>query len=163
MNQKEIILEQLSAMGFEPIKLSNVGYAFKYEELNYLYMPDDNDEQFLRIAIPQLHDVTVENRVAVLEAMHDTGVMLKYSKVCIMYEDAVWAIYEHRLSICEDLEEMLEHIIRVLEATAQVFHMKINGEDVVFNSDDGEEVSDEQLEAELQRMLQSIDDEDTSN
>lgn len=163
MNQKEIILEQLSAMGFEPIELGNVGYAFKYEELNYLYMPDGNDEQFLRIAIPQLHDVTVENRVAVLEAMHDTGVMLKYSKVCIMYEDAVWAIYEHRLSICEDLGEMLEHIIRVLEATAQVFHMKINGEDVVFNSDDGEEVSDEQLEAELQRMLQSIDDEDTSN
>ena len=163
MNQKEIILEQLSAMGFEPIKLSNVGYAFKYEELNYLYMPDDNDEQFLRIAIPQLHDVTVENRVAVLEEMHDTGLMLKYSKVCIMYEDSVWAIYEHRLSICEDLADMLEHIIRVLEATAQVFHMKINGEDIVFNSDDAEEVWDEQLEAELQRMLQSIDDEEICN
>ena len=75
MNQKEIILEQLSAMGFEPIELGNVGYAFKYEELNYLYMPDDNDEQFLRIAVPQLYDVTDENRVAVLEAMHDTGLI----------------------------------------------------------------------------------------
>lgn len=163
MNQKEIILEQLSAMGFEPIELGNVGYAFKYEELNYLYMPDDNDEQFLRIAVPQLYDVTDENRVAVLEAMHDTGLMLKYSKVCIMYEDAVWAIYEHRFSTCEDLAEILEHIIRVLEATAQVFYKKINGEEVVFNSDDSDEVSDEQLEAELQLMLQSIEDEGICN
>lgn len=163
MNQKEIILEQLCSMGFEPIELGNVGYAFKYEELNYLYMPDDNDEQFLRIAVPQLYDVTDENRAAVLEAMHDTGLMLKYSKVCIMYEDAVWAIYEHRFSTCEDLAEILEHIIRVLEVTAQVFHKKISGEDVVFNSDDSDEVSDEQLEAELQRLLQSIEDDDICN
>lgn len=163
MNQKEIILEQLCSMGFEPIELGNVGYAFKYEELNYLYMPDDNDEQFLRIAVPQLYDVTDENRAAVLEAMHDTGLMLKYSKVCIMYEDAVWAIYEHRFSTCEDLAEILEHIIRVLEVTAQVFHKKISGEDVVFNSDDSDEVSDEQLEAELQRLLQSVEDDDICN
>ena len=128
MKQKEIILEQLNTMGFEPIELGNVGYAFKYEDLNFLYMPDDNDEQFLRVAIPHLYDVTDENRVTVLEKMHDTGLMLKYSKVCIMYEDAVWAIYEHRLSTSEDLTEILEHIIRVLEVTAQVFHMKINGE-----------------------------------
>lgn len=163
MNQKERILEELSSMGFELIELGNVGDAFKYEDLNYLYMPDDNDEQFLRIAVPQLYDVTDENRVAVLEAMHDTGLMLKYSKVCIMYEDAVWAIYEHRLSTCEDLAEILEHIIRVLKATAQVFHKKINGEEVVFNSDDSDEVSDEQLESELQRLLQSTDDEDICN
>lgn len=163
MNQKEIIFEQLCAMGFDPVELGNLGYAFKYEELNYLYMPDDNDEQFLRIAVPQLYDVTDENRIAVLEAMHDTGLMLKYSKVCIMYEDAVWAIYEHRLSTCEDLGEILEHIIRVLEATAQVFHKKINGEELVFNSDEPEDVSDEQLEAELERLLQSIEDEEISN
>lgn len=150
-------------MGFDPVELGNLGYAFKYEELNYLYMPDDNDEQFLRIAVPQLYDVTDENRIAVLEAMHDTGLMLKYSKVCIMYEDAVWAIYEHRLSTCEDLGELLEHIIRVLEATAQVFHKKINGEELVFNSDEPEDVSDEQLEAELERLLQSIEDEEISN
>ena len=161
MKQKEIILEQLNTMGFEPIELGNVGYAFKYEDLNFLYMPDDNDEQFLRVAIPHLYDVTDENRVTVLEKMHDTGLMLKYSKVCIMYEDAVWAIYEHRLSTSEDLTEILEHIIRVLEVTAQVFHMKINGQDVMFNSDASDDVSDELLEAELQRMLQSIDDKET--
>lgn len=159
MNQKDIILDQLKTMGFEPIELGDVGYVFKYEDMNYLYMPDDDDEQFLRIVIPHLFEVTDENRVAVLDAMHETGLMLKYAKVCIMYENAAWAIYEHRLTSGENLYELLEHIIRVLEATVHVFHKKINGEEVVGRLEESENCSDEDLEAELQKMLDNIDEE----
>lgn len=156
MNQKEIILEQLNAMGFEPVELGDAGFVFKYDDLNYLYMPDEDDEQFLRIAIPHLFEVTDENRVAVLEAMHDTSLLLKYAKVNIMYESAAWAVYEHRLTTTDNLSELLEHIIRVLEAAAHVFYKKINGEEVAGRSD---EPSDDDLEAELQKMLDSIDEE----
>ena len=163
MNQKEIILDQLKAMGFEPIELGDVGFVFKYEDMNYLYMPDDDDEQFLRIVIPHLFEVTDENRVAVLDAMHDTGLMLKYAKVCIMYENAVWAIYEHRLTSTDNLAELLEHIIRVLEAAAHVFYKKINGEDVMGRSEESEDSSDEELEAELQKILDSIEEYEVAN
>ena len=163
MNQKEIILDQLKAMGFEPIELGDVGFVFKYEDTNYLYMPDDDDEQFLRIVIPHLFEVTDENRVAVLDAMHETGLILKYAKVCIMYENAAWAIYEHRLNSTENLAELLEHIIRVLEATAHVFYRKINGEDVMGRSEESEDSSDEELEAELQKMLDSIEEDEVAN
>ena len=163
MNQKEIILDQLKAMGFEPIELGDVGFVFNYEDMNYLYMPDDDDEQFLRIVIPHLFEVTEENRVAVLDAMHETGLMLKYAKVCIMYENAAWAIYEHRLASTDNLAELLEHIIRVLEAAAHVFYKKINGEDVMGRSEESEDRSDEELEAELQKMLDSIEDDEVAN
>lgn len=163
MNQKEIILDQLKAMGFEPIELGDVGFVFKYEDMNYLYMPDDDDEQFLRIVIPHLFEVTDENRVAVLDAMHETGLMLKYAKVCIMYENAVWAIYEHRLTSTDNLSELLEHIIRVLEAAAHVFYKKINGEDVMGRSEESEDSSDEELEAELQKILDSIEEYEVAN
>lgn len=163
MNQKEIILDQLKAMGFEPIELEDVGYVFKYEDMNYLYMPDDDDEQFLRIVIPHLFEVTDENRVAVLEAMHETGLMLKYAKVCIMYENAAWAIYEHCLNSTENLPELLEHIIRVLEATAHVFYKKMNGEEVLGRSEESEDCSDEELEAELQKMFDSIEEDEVAN
>ena len=92
MKQTEIILDQLKTMGFEPVELGEVGYLFKYEDMNYLYQPDDDDEHFLRIVIPQLFEVTDENRVAVLDAMHETTLLLKYSKVSIMYDNGVWAI-----------------------------------------------------------------------
>lgn len=163
MNQKEIILDQLKAMGFEPIELEDVGYVFKYEDMNYLYMPDDDDEQFLRIVIPHLFEVTDENRVAVLEAMHETGLMLKYAKVCIMYENAAWAIYEHCLNSTENLPELLEHIIRVLEATAHVFYKKMNGEEVFGHSEESEDCSDEELEVELQKMFDSIEEDEVAN
>lgn len=163
MNQKEIILDQLMAMGFEPIELGDVGFVFKYEDMNYLYMPDDDDEQFLRIVIPHLFEVTDENRVEVLDAMHETGLLLKYAKVCIMYENAVWAIYEHRLTSTDNLAELLEHIIRVLEAAAHVFYKKINGEDVMGRSEESEDCSDEELEAELQKMLDSIEEDEVAN
>lgn len=156
MNQKEIILEQLNALGFEPVELGDAGFVFKYDDLNYLYMPDEDDEQFLRIAIPHLFEVTEENRVAVLEAMHETSLLLKYAKVNIMYESAVWAVYEHKLTTTDNLSELLEHIIRVLEAAAHVFYKKINGEEVAGRSD---EISDEELEAELQKILDGIEEE----
>lgn len=163
MNQKEIILDQLKAMGFEPIELGDVGFVFKYEDMNYLYMPDDDDEQFLRIVLPHLFEVTAENRVAVLDAMHETGMMLKYAKVCIMHENAAWAIYEHRLTSTDNLAELLEHIIRVLEVAAHVFYKKISGEDVMGRSEELEDSSDEELEAELQKMLDSIEDDEVAN
>lgn len=163
MNQKEIIVDQLKVMGFEPIELGDAGFVFKYEEMNYLYMPDDDDEKFLRIVIPHLFEVTDENRAAVLDAMHETSLMLKYAKVCIMYENAVWAIYEHFLTSTDNIVDLLEHIIRVLEATAHVFYKKINGEEVMGCSEESEDSSDEELEAELQKVLDSIEDDEVAN
>lgn len=159
MRQKEVILEQLKAMGFEPVELGDIGYAFKYEDLTYLYMPDEDDEQFLRITIPHLCDVTEEKRREILEAVHETGLMLKYAKVCIMY-DATWAVYEHRLRSTEDLTELLEHMIWILEAAADVFYKKLNGEEVNIGLDQLDGISDEELEEELEKMLESIEDEE---
>ena len=81
MNYKKIVLEKLCSMGFEPTLVGDIGYVFNYEEVNFLYMPDDDDDKFLRIAIPQMFEVTDENRIAVLEAMHETSLLLKYAKV----------------------------------------------------------------------------------
>ena len=163
MNQKEIILDQLNAMGFEPIELEDVGFVFKYEDMNYLYMSEDDNEQFLRVVIPHLFEVTDANRVAVLDAMNETDLMLKYAKVCIMCDNAVWAIYEHRLTSTDNLTELLEHIICVLETAAHVFYKKISEKDVMGRSEESEDCYDEELEAELQKMLDSIEDNEVVN
>lgn len=162
MKQKELVIDHLMAMGFEISEMDGVIH-FQYEELNYLYIPDDDDEQFLRIAVPHLFEVTDENRSAVFDAMHETTLMIKYSKVCILCENAVWAIYEHRLNSTGNLSELLEHIIRVLEVTAHVFYKKILGDEVEGRAEDTEELSDEEVETELQRILDSIKEEEEAN
>ena len=70
MNQKETIIRKLKALGFDPADFGAMGCVFRYEGLNYLYLPDDRDEHFLRIIVPNLFTITDDNRVEVLEAMH---------------------------------------------------------------------------------------------
>lgn len=122
-------------------------------------MPDDDDDKFLRIAIPQLFEVTDENRIAVLEAMHETSLLLKYAKVSIMFESAVWALYEHHLVTSKGIEDLLEHVVQVLHATAMVFYKKINRDDFdIPGSDKSEECNDEDIEAKLEKLLESLEE-----
>lgn len=156
MGRKEIILYELSAMGFDPVSVGEVGYAFQYEDMDYIYMPDE-DEQFLRMVIPNLFEVTDDNRLAVLDAISETESLLKYAKVCIIGGNVVWAMYDHHLNSTDNLTGLLEHIINVLGIAAIVFGKKINGEDVNFGAADGEDSSDDELESELLKLLDGID------
>lgn len=157
MNYKEIVLEQLRSMGFELTKADGIGYVFSYEEMNYLYMPDEEDKNFLRFALPNIFDVTDENRVAVLETQQEISRLLKYAKVNIMYESSVWAIYEHYLVSAENLDDLLEHIVRVLMATVRVFHQRIDGGDIEWPSDND---GSDDVDAELDQLLEGIEEDD---
>ena len=153
MKQSEIIFNELTAMGFEPVKLGDAGYIFSYEKLAFLYMVDDDDENFLRIAVPHIFEVTDENRGEVLEAINATAELLKYSKVFIMYETAAWAFYEHRLFSYDHLPELLEHIIQTLEVTTHLFLSKMNGEDIRPNPEKREENFDDIIDEEFEKNL----------
>lgn len=126
MDKKEV-LEKLEVIGFEVEEVPDFGHVFKYEGMNILFMPDD-DEDFLRFAAPNIFEVTDENRASVLEMVNDTNLGIKYSKVCV-YGEQVWVFYEHRLFGENDLEEIIEHSLFLLRATAAVFLRKIDGED----------------------------------
>lgn len=157
MTKKEIILQELNAMGYEPTEVESLGYVFCHEDKYFLYSPEDDDEEFLRIAIPQLYDVTEENRIDVIKALHETAYLIKYSKPVIMYTDSVWAIYEHKLVTTDNLSELLEHIIRVLEVTAFVFQKKINGEELNFEDSSEDENSDDSIEAKINKILEETE------
>ena len=61
------------------------------------------------------------------------------------------------------MTELLEHIIRVLEATVHVFYRKVSGEEVPRLSGESVVNSDDDLEAELQKMLDSIEENEMVN
>ena len=135
MNKKEV-LEKLEVIGFEVDEVPDFGYLFKYEGMNILFMPDDDDDDFLRFAAPNIFDVTDENRNLVLDVVNDTNMSVKYSKTCV-FTNQVWAFYEHRLFGENDLEEIIEHCLLLLRATTAVFLRKIEGDDFEeLNEDD---------------------------
>lgn len=126
---KELILAKIEELGFSIEEAGDFGYVFKFEELTILYMPDD-DENFLRFAVPNIYDVTDENKRFVLEVVNDTNMSIKYSKTCV-YGDSVWVFYEYRLFGEDNLEDIIEHSMLLLQASYFLFHRKLEGDDTL--------------------------------
>ncbi len=131
---KELILAKIEELGFSIEEAGDFGYVFKFEELTILYMPDD-DENFLRFAVPNIYDVTDENKRFVLEVVNDTNMSIKYSKTCV-YGDSVWVFYEYRLFGEDNLEEIIEHSMLLLQASYFLFHRKLEGDDTLPGEDE---------------------------
>lgn len=163
MKYNEIILETLRSMGFELTPVTDDCYHFSYEGINYLYLLDEDDENFLRMAISNTFEVTDDNRMEVLKTVHETNLMLKYAKLNIMYETEVWVNYEHYLVSSENMEKLLEHIIKVLKTAAVVFTVKVNGEDIENTVNGDVQDDDDDIDTELDQILEYMDDEDDDN
>ena len=69
MNLKDLMLNYLREEGFCP-KEEEFGIAFKCEGLNFLFFYDAEDDQYFRLMMPGIFDVTEENLPAVLVAMN---------------------------------------------------------------------------------------------
>lgn len=126
---KELILAKIEELGFSIEEAGDFGYVFKFEELTILYMPDD-DENFLRFAVPNIYDVTEENKRFVMEVVNDTNLSIKYSKTCV-YGNRVWVFYEYRLFGEDNLEDIIEHSLLLLQASYFLFHRKLEGDDTL--------------------------------
>lgn len=133
---KELVLSKLEELGFTLEEAEEYGHIFKYEGLTILYMPDD-DDNFLRFAVPSIFDVTDENKQMVLEVVNATNMAIKYSKTCV-YGDDVWIFYEYHTFEDEHLEEILEHTMLLLQASYYLFYRKIEGDDTFPGEDDDE-------------------------
>ena len=134
--EKRVILEKLEEFGFSVEEIPEFGYVFNYEGINFLYTPDNDDEDFLRFSVPNIFDVTEDNRTLVFDIINNTNLKIKYDKVCA-YGNNVWATYEHRIFNNDNIEEVIEHCLLVLQATVVLFHRLVEGDDVQqFRGDD---------------------------
>lgn len=125
----EEVLSVLHQLGFMPEHIDDdFGYSFEYEGLTLLYVPSD-DTKCLTFMMPNIFDITEENRPAAYEAMIRLVGRLKYVQPFIMGKDQIWLTYQHYVGNGEVTEDIVEHMIRVLTVSINKFHEIINGED----------------------------------
>ena len=118
---KEQILSTFAAMGFQLEKMENFGYSFHYEGISYLYIPNDDDEDFLDIAIPAVVEITEDNRQEAFMLMNELNSTLMYVKA-YKHGDSIWLFYERELLGGEDIEKLLSRMILHLENGLDFFH-----------------------------------------
>ena len=116
---KEKVLKTLEELGFSPeLAQGNDGYyIFHYEGLNYLWMVNDDDPEFLSLSLPGILEVDDDNRELgrdLIERIHSS---IKYIKVYLMSPDSVWMFYERKLMDEEDYEKVISHMIFQLEGS----------------------------------------------
>lgn len=139
MSKTEIV-KRLNSLGFEVEELDGNAYAFEYEGLTMLYMYDEEDEEFFRIAAPRVFDVTEDNRDALLDMANEVNSRMKYSKTTVG-KDAVWIGFELKLFGDVDglIDDILEYSIAVISTTALTFYSMINGEDDGSDTEQGDD------------------------
>ena len=93
---KEKILEAFRELGFKLEEEEGMGYCFKYEGLNLLYMYNENDEEFLNIALPGIVEVESDNMLQICALLEKINSTLKYVKA-YMLGNSVWLFYEREL------------------------------------------------------------------
>jgi len=143
---KEQVLNVLKMLGFQVEEIDDFGYGFLYEGINFLYMPNDEDEEFLSISIPAVLEVNEENKEAVYLLMDKINLTRKYVKAN-MLADSMWLFYERELIGGEDMEKLVSRMIFHLETAIQFFYkqMAMAGEEFVSDDDDDDEEDTEDV------------------
>lgn len=121
MNLKELMLEFLREEGFCP-KENEYGLDFKCEGKNFVFLYDEEDDQYFRLMMPNIFEVTEENRDAVLRALNETNASIKVVKVYTPVPQAVWIGFEVLVDSTPVLEDIVPRGINMLRAAQQRFY-----------------------------------------
>lgn len=125
---QEKVIEILYQLGFQPELVDeNFGYRFEYEGLTILYAPEGEDSHTLYMMVPNIFDVTDENRTAVMAAMVRLAGKMKFVQP-VLASESVWLNYQHYLGEGEPTVDLMEHMVRVLAVSRMQFHKIISNE-----------------------------------
>lgn len=112
---KDKILEAFENLGFNLKDTESFGYTFNYESINYLYMYNEDDEDFLSISVPGIYDLEENNKEKYEALKEKINSTLKYIKAYTI-GGSLWLFYERSLLDKEDLEEVIRRMILHLAA-----------------------------------------------
>ena len=90
--------------------------------MNLLYTAEDDVANSISFMMPEIFNISEENRITVLEAMVKLCTKMKFVQSVIVF-DSVWLQYQHFMPDgAEPTEEIIAHMIRVLAVATAKFH-----------------------------------------
>jgi hypothetical protein len=126
MKTSERVLQFLKQQGFCPeIDPDNGNIVFKYQMRTFIYINNDEDEDFFQLALPGIMNVTEDNRDLVLEACNKTNFSIKVIKCCIPRDD-VWVFFEILLDSSPEVQDIIPRALAILQGAQQQFYQNMN-------------------------------------
>ncbi len=125
MKTTERVLEFLKTQGFCPEVDEHGGIIFKYQMATFLFINNDEDEEFFQLAMPHIYQVTDDNRDIVLEAANKTNASMKVAKISVL-GDSVWAFFEILLDQSPDVKDIIPRALNILMGARQTLYENLN-------------------------------------
>lgn len=121
MNLKELMTQYLQEEGFCP-KETEFGLDFKCEGRAFVFFYDSDDEQYFRLMMPNIYEVTDENRDAVMYALNETNQTVKVVKAYTPIPQAVWVGFEVLVDSTPVLADLVPRGLNMLRTAQQTFY-----------------------------------------
>ena len=118
MKMIDKVMEVLQKQGLLPQR-EEFGIIFKYQMLNFLYLFEENDENYFSMYMPYIFEVDEENIDDVLKVINIVNNEMKVLKL-VVNDDNVWCCFEEKLTENTDLEDIVSY------AVVSLFQAKIN-------------------------------------
>lgn len=124
MTLKELMKQYLLEEGFCP-REDEYSIDFKCEGRSYAFIYDDDDDQYFRLMMPNIFNVTDENRDAVMYALNETNTTVKVVKAYTPIPEAVWVGFEVLVDRTPVLADLVPRGINMLRTAQQTFYEAI--------------------------------------
>lgn len=132
MDLNKLMIDYLAEEGFRPHE-TPFGIAFKFEGFNFLYFKDEDDEQYFRLMMPAIFEVTEDNEDTIMRAMNDVNGNIKVVKLYTMdLEDEegnpernVWVAFEILADTTPELTDIVPRAISLLQGARIAFLSKL--------------------------------------
>ena len=135
MDLNKLMIDYLAEEGFRPHE-TPFGIAFKSEGINYLFFKDPEDEQYFRLMMPAIFEVTEDNEETIMRVMNDVNGSIKVVKLYTMEmegedgkkETSVWVAFEILADSTPELGDIVPRAINLLKGARIAFLTKLEDE-----------------------------------
>lgn len=116
-------MDFLRKQGFCPeVDEDNGNIVFKYQMCTFVFFNNENDEEFFQLAFPNIFDVTEDNRELVLEAANKVNSSIKVTKIIVVGDRSVWAVFENILDQSPEVNTIIPRALAILQHARQDFY-----------------------------------------
>ena len=116
-----MVLDFLRKQGFCPEVNANNNIIFKHEMKTFLFIDNSSDEEFFQLALPNIMEVSEDNREQVLEACNKVNFNIKVAKCCL-WDDTVWVFFENIMDQSPEVNTIIPRALGILKHAQASFY-----------------------------------------
>ena len=123
---KSVLGRYMVESGYSP-KETDFGFVFNHKNLTFLIFWDDNDNQYLKLALPGIYNVDDNNKLNSLKAANEVNKEWKVIKAVVTSHE-VWVVAEQLIDKDPNFPDLIPRTIQILMSGRKSFYEHLESE-----------------------------------